>query len=131
MQALDTNLLVRLFVNDDAAQAAKVRALLDRHAAEDSAFWIADTVLVELAWTLERVYARSRADIAAALRALGSNATIRLEHPAAVAEATALYAGSAADFADCLLCTKAAQAGCDRVRTFDRKMRQLPGVALL
>ena len=35
MQAIDTNLLVRLFVNDDAVQAAKARALFDRHADED------------------------------------------------------------------------------------------------
>ena len=131
MQALDTNLLVRLFVNDDVAQAAKVRALLDRHAADDAAFWIADTVLVELAWTLEQTYGRPRADIAAAMRALGDNATICLESTPAVAQATALYAASAADFADCLLCSKAGLAGCDRVRTFDRKMRQLPGVELL
>ena len=131
MQALDTNLLVRLFVNDDAAQAAKVRSLLDRHAAEDAAFWVADTVLVELAWTLERVYERSRADIAAALQALGSNATLQLESPTAVAQACALYAAGTADFADCLLCTKAGAAGCDRVRSFDRKMRRLPGVELM
>lgn len=131
MQALDTNLLVRLFVNDDAAQAAKVRSLLDRHAADDDAFWIADTVLVELAWTLERVYQRPRSDIAAAVRALGDNATLRLESKAAVAEAATLYADGPADFADCLLCTKARAAGCDRVRTFDRKMRPLPGVELL
>ena len=49
MQALDTNLLVRLFVGDDAAQSAKVRRLLDSQASVNAAFWVADTVLVELA----------------------------------------------------------------------------------
>jgi len=131
MQAVDTNLLVRLFVADDAAQAQKVRALFDRHADEDGAFWVADVVLVELVWALDRVYARPRAQIAAALQALAGNATVRLESAAAVPEAVALYATGPADFADCLLAVKAIRAGCEALRSFDKKMRGLPGVKSL
>ena len=131
MQAIDTNLLVRLFTRDDAAQGKRVRDLFDRHANEDGAFWIADTVLVELAWTLDRAYGRSRSDIAKALRALSGNATIQLESPSAVTQAIALYEPGPADFADCLLIAKAEAVGCDAVRTFDRKMRGLPRVKLL
>ena len=131
MQAIDTNLLVRLFVNDDAAQAQKVRALFDRHADDDGALWVADIVLVELVWALDRVYARPRAQIALALHALASNATVRLESAAALPEATALYAAGPADFADCLLAVKAVRAGCQSLRSFDRKMRALPGFKLL
>ena len=131
MQALDTNLLVRLFVGDDAAQAAKVCKLLDSHASEDAAFWVSDTVLVALAWTLERSYARPRADVVRCIDALLNNTTLGLESPAAVAEALALYTIGPADFADCLLASKAARAGCDSLRSFDKKMRGLPGVVLL
>lgn len=92
MQAIDTSLLVRLFVADDAAQAQKVRTLFDRHADEDGAIWVADIVLVEFVWALDRVYARPRAQVATALHALTGNATVRLESAAAVREATALYA---------------------------------------
>lgn len=131
MQAVDTNLLVRLFVNDDKAQAAKVRALFDRHADEDGAFWVADIVLVELVLTLDRLYGRSRQEIGSALRALAGSATVRLESAPAVVQATALFERGPADFADCLLVVKATSAGCDQVRTFDRGMRALPGVKLL
>lgn len=131
MQAIDTNLLVRLFVNDDAAQAGKARALFDRHADEDSALWIADIVLIELVWTLDRAYGRSRGEIVEALHALTGNATVRLESAPAVVQATVLFEQGPADFADCLLAAKAAQFGCESVRTFDRKMRGLPGVKLL
>ena len=131
MEAVDTNLLVRLFVNDDKAQAAKARALFDRHADEDAFLWIADIVLVEMVWALDRTYGRNRADIAAALRALLGNATVQLESSAAVAEALAFYEGGPADFADCLLAAKAARHGCESLRTFDRKMRGLPGLKLL
>lgn len=131
MQAIDTDLLVRLFVNDDAAQAAKVRALFDRHADEDGALWIADFVLAELVWALDRSYGRSRTKIAGALHALAGNATVRLESASAVPQAIALFSRGPADFADCLLAVKAVQAGCDSLRTFDKKMRGLPGVKLL
>ena len=131
VEAVDTNLLVRLFVNDDKAQAAKARALFDRHADEAAVLWIADIVLVELVWALDRTYGRSRADIAAALRALLGNATVQLDSAAAVAEALASYERGPADFVDCLLASKAAHHGCESVRAFDRKMRGLPGVKLL
>lgn len=131
MQAIDTNLLVRLFVQDDAAQSRKVRDLFDHHADADGEFWITDVVLVELVWILDRTYGRTHAEIAKALLALAGNATVRLESPAAVAQATTLFEQGPADFADTLLVAKAAEAGCESVRTFDRKMRGLPGVELL
>lgn len=131
MQAVDTNLLVRLFIADDAMQAQKVRTLFDQHADEDGAFWVADIVLVELVSALDRVYARPREQIGAALQALAANATVRLESATALREATALYVQGPADFADCLLAVKAVQAGCDSVRSFDKTMRALPGVKLL
>jgi predicted nucleic-acid-binding protein len=129
--ALDTNVLVRLFVNDDLAQAEKARALFDAHADQDESIWIADIVLIETVWALDRIYERTRMDISSALRALAGNATVRLESPACITAAVSLYAQGPAGFADCLLAVKARQAGCEALRSFDRKMRGLPGVELL
>ena len=131
MIAIDTNVLVRLFVNDDATQAKKARALFDEHADDDDSLWIADIVLVELVCALDHSYGRPRAEIAAALRALAGNATVRIESASCLAPAIALYSASPAGFADCLLAVKASQAGCSALRSFDRKMRTLPGVKLL
>ena len=131
MIAVDTNVLVRLFVADDAAQAAKARALFDAQADEDDSLWIADVVLAELVRALDRSYGRPRADIVAVLRALAGNATVRLESSAAMRAATALYERGPADFVDCLLATKAQALGCDALRSFDRKMKGLPGVVPL
>ena len=131
MIAVDTNVLVRLLVSDDAAQAGKARQLFERAAAQHKAVWVSDTVLVELVWTLARAYGRDRADLVAALRALCSNATVNLESPSAVRDATATFERGPADFSDCLLCAKAAAAGCEHVATFDRGMKGLPAVKLL
>lgn len=129
--AIDTNVLVRLFVNDDAMQAEKARTLFDAHADEDESLWIADVVLAELVWALDRSYGRSRSDIVRVLRALASNATVRLESAACIGAAASLYERGPADFVDGLLAVKAQALGCEALRSFDKKMKGLPGVALL
>ena len=131
MIAADTNVLVRLLVNDEPRQAAKARTLFDTLGEQDDRAWVADTVLVELVWILGRAYDRSRADLVTALRSLAAHATVALESPDAVSEAIEAFAQGPADFADCLLCAKARAAGCSGVATFDRGMRGLAGVKLL
>ena len=131
MIAVDTNVLLRLLVGDDPAQATKARRLFDRADAEHKAVWVADSVLVEMVWTLARAYSRERTDIVKALRRLSSHATVVLESAAAVRDAIDAFERGRADFADCLLAMKAQAAGCDEVATFDRGMRGLPAVRLL
>ena len=131
MIAIDTNVLVRLFVNDDAVQAAKARALFDAHADEDDSLWVADVVLAELVWALDRSYSRPRSDIVAVLRALARSATVQLESAVVIDQATALYERGPADFVDCLLATKAQALRCEALRSFDREMKGLPGVVPL
>ena len=131
MIAVDTNVLVRLLVGDDPSQAAKAQKLFDRAAEGGVSVWVSDTVLVELAWTLDRAYSRDRSDIVKALRALSSHGTVTLESPAATRSATDAFERGPADFADCLLSVKAQAAGCDQLATFDRGMKGLLGVKLL
>ena len=131
MIAVDTNILVRLLVADDATQLDKARRLFDRQAAEPGSIWISQSVLVELVWVLTRAYARPREQVLSALRALSSNATGRLDGAEDVAAAVALYASSKADFADCLLAARAQAGGLNALFTFDRKMRGLPQVQVL
>lgn len=131
MIAVDTNVLVRLLVADDAAQLDKARRLFDRQAAEPGSIWISQSVLVELVWVLTRTYTRPREQVLSALRALSSNATVRLDGAEEVAAAVGLYAAGKADFADCLLAARAQAGGLDTLFTFDRKMRGLPKAQVL
>lgn len=130
MIALDTNVLVRLLVRDDEAQAQRAKAAFDAHA-ESGGLFVADIVLVELCWTLARSYGLPRADIARAVRALLDNASIALESPAAVKRALASFDAGGGDFPDCLIVAKAGAAGCSRILSFDKRMVALPGVELL
>ncbi len=93
--------------------------------------WIADLVLVELVWVLDRCCERPHSDIVLMLRALAGNSTVRLESADCLREATTLYERGPSDVVDCLLATKAKAKGCEALRSFDKKMKGLTGVVLL
>ena len=96
MIALDTNVLARLLLDDDAQQAARVERLLAAH----PAYWIPVTVVLELAWVLKAEgYDRARA--VEALRRVTALANVRTQHAEAVQRALK-WAEAGLDFADAL-----------------------------
>ncbi len=130
MIGLDTNVLVRYLMQDDAAQAAKASRLIERCSADEPGF-ITLVVLVELVWVLESSYDIQRARIAAALELLLRTRELRVEQAEVAWHAVRVYRESRADFADALIARCAAAAGCERILTFDRDAARLAGMALL
>lgn len=82
MLAIDTNVVVRLLVNDDARQGAVARRLF-----ESDEIWIGVTVLLEAAWVLESIYELSTDETAKTLRGLLGLPNVRVEDAGAVAAA--------------------------------------------
>ena len=121
MIALDTNLLVRLLVNDDPAQAAKVEAWLGKQASPARPAWVDHVVLCELAWVLERSYGYPRSDVNVCITALLTHKSLKVESPELVRQALAFHASQRADFSDYLLAARAQAAGYTPVLTFDKK----------
>ena len=66
MTALDTNVVVRYLVDDNAEQAEAARALLDELTPGNPGF-ICREVIVEVAWVLERSYRFTRTRVAEVL----------------------------------------------------------------
>jgi predicted nucleic-acid-binding protein len=76
--AVDTNVLVRAVMRDDAAQARKaIKVLTD---AELIA--VALPCLCELVWVLLRVYSLQPSDAAAAIRTLMATSNVEANRPA-------------------------------------------------
>ena len=96
MLAVDTNVVVRLLVNDEARQGAVARRLF-----ESDEIWIGVTVLLEAAWVLESVYELSADDTVKALRGLLGLPNVRVEDSAMVAAALDA-AGKGLELADAL-----------------------------
>jgi predicted nucleic-acid-binding protein len=112
MLAIDTNLVVRYLVNDDHAQAAQARRLID-----NNDVFVCTTVLLETEWVLRGVYGFSAAQCAKALSDFAGLPHIRLEDIAAAAKALD-WMGKGVHFADGLHLAKAE--GCDAFVSFDR-----------
>lgn len=131
MIGLDTNILLRLWLNDDPAQNRRFDALLAEHGSTPGSLLVTDVVLAEALWTLRSAFDQDKAALLTALRSLLSETAFALEDREAVANATTLFEQSACGFSDCLTAAKHARLGCGFTATFDRSMRKLPKVKLL
>ena len=114
MLAVDTNVVIRLLVNDDARQGAAARRLF-----ESDEVWIGVTVLLETAWVLESVYDLSADETVNALQRLLGLPNVRAEDPGAVA-AELDAAGRGLELADALHLMRAP--GDAEFVTFDRAL---------
>ena len=130
MIALDTNVLVRYLVDDDARQAEASRMLLQGLTAERPGF-VCREVTVELVWVLQRAYGFSRDRIAAVLEDLVATEGLEVEAADDVARAAFRYRQGGAGFSDLMIVAAAERAGAGTLYTFDRKVAQLEGVTLL
>lgn len=56
MIGVDTNILLRLWLNDDPAQNKRIDALLAKHGSTPTSLLVTDVVLVESVWTLKAAF---------------------------------------------------------------------------
>jgi predicted nucleic-acid-binding protein len=128
---LDTSVLVRLLVGDDAVQQRVAREYLARRSTPDDPAWIDRIVAVETIWVLERGYRFDRGQIANAFEKLLDTAELAFEDHALVRKAVIAYRRGAG-FADALLALANETAGCTTTITFDSKAaKQLGQLTLL
>lgn len=115
MIGLDTNVVVRLLVNDDDAQHARALEAL-RHVDSQDPAYITHIVLVETWWVLTRSYKTGPEVALSAVRALVANEEVALERPEFVQQALQTVE-QGADFAD----ATQRRSGCDESLTFDQQ----------
>jgi len=131
MPALDTNVLVRYVVRDDADQFAAAEKLIRRVVSEGSSLFVPVTVVLELEWVLRSTFGFSKNDVLRTLSSLFSAAELSFESERALEVALHLYRDGPADFADCLHVALAAQAGEQPLWTFDKGAARLQGAELV
>lgn len=119
MRALDTNVLARALVQDDAEQGRRAQVCLSAQPV-----YVPVTVILELEWVLRSRYGYSPKAIADAMEKLAilENAIVG-EQAAVVAAARKMRQGW--DFADAL--HHALAAGCDDFATFDTTLARRAG----
>jgi len=130
MIGLDTNVLVRYIMQDDAKQSLLATKLVESLTVDMPGF-VALVAVVELVWVLSSSYGLERPQVVAALEALLRTKEIVTEGADVVWKAVRTFRDSSADFADCLIERSAASAGCERTMTFDRGAAKNCGMTLI
>ncbi len=123
MIALDTNVFVRLVLQDDETQARAAERLVVKARREQTHLFVADVVWCELVWVLTRRAGLSRDDIAAALNQLLRTELIVVAAPAVIERSLAAYRKGKGDFADYLVREQARAIDAGDVVTFDRALK--------
>lgn len=131
MIGLDTNLLVRLLLQDDQSQARAVERVLVRARRERTPLFVADLVLCELVWVLARRARVPRKAIADAVERILDTDLITVADPGVARRALAAYREGAGDFADYVIREQALAAGATEVVTFDRSVKGEPGFKVI
>ena len=123
MIAFDTNLLLRLLLNDDPRQSRQAQAIVGRAVDLGESVLLPDIVLCEVEWVLSSTYNLSRARIAQTVRRLLEGTEFTFVNRAAVNAALDSYACGKAEFSDYLIGATAKAAGATTTYTFDRDLR--------
>lgn len=126
MRAVDTNVLVRLVVRDDADQVRAAEEFIT------SGAWVSHLVLTETTWVLDAVYERSVEQIATAINMLLNHEHLTVQDADVVAAATENFRKRPAlGFSDCLVLEIARKAGHLPLGAFDRDLAKLNGTVRL
>jgi predicted nucleic-acid-binding protein len=137
MIGLDTNVLARYYIDDDADTEAQRQRLTARRLIESGQpLMVSKSVILELEWVMRGYYSFGQAEVASVMRHLLEQAHIAVEDRDAVEQALS-NCEAGFDFADAL--HHASYKSCDSVATFDdrkfarraRKLGLAPAVVVL
>lgn len=121
MIGLDTNVLLRYIVRDDAPQAKAAGRLIETRCSKDAPGHVTHVVLAELAWVLGRGYGYAKAEVVKVLAAILTSAELRVQETAVAWAALRAFQSGQADFADYLIGAANESCGCEKTFTFDKR----------
>jgi len=128
---IDTNVLVRLFVDDGSRERERAIAFFGAREQRDEIF-VSVVTLVEFVWLLTSRYQFTRARALDAVDALLTNAGFVVDEEQLVIQALDGARTSNSGFADNLVALIGLREGCAGTLTFDREAaKRIPGMDLL
>lgn len=131
MRGLDTNVLLRLLLDDEPGQTAAAESAIGRDLRTGERPVVCLLALLETEWVLRKSAGLGRDQIVAVFLSLLEKPDLAIEHESVVEDAVHAYQNSSADFADCLINARYRSLGCASMLTFDMRAAKLPGAELL
>jgi predicted nucleic-acid-binding protein len=129
--ALDTNVLVRLLVKDDAEQLERALGVLEPHWEQGGKAFLSDIVLAELEWVLGTAYRVPRTELLSTFHLIATSGRFQVQDRARLVAALRSYQTGRADLSDYLIGLAGNAAGADMTLTFDRALRPDPAFHVL
>lgn len=126
MIGLDTNVLVRYFVQDDAKQSALATKLINSLSRESPAF-VSLVTVCELVWVMESNYGQTKANVISILKRLLESDELVIEEKPTVWAALMSFQKGALDFSDAVVLEAGKKAGCSHTVTFDKAASKTAG----
>lgn len=120
MIGVDTNVLVRFFLNDEERDSEFARRFLKKHT-EEKALFVSSYAILELAWVL-KMKKRSRDEISNSISSLVHSAGIVVGEREVVVRALKLFTDGKNDFGDYFILAQGEEYGVQKLATFDFKL---------
>ena len=123
MIAFDTNVVVRMLIEDDKRQAAAVQEAVLFAEKNSIQILILSEVLIETVLALESIYQCTKVEITQFLETLISTSTFIHPNPNVIRKAIQQYKRGG-DFADFVIIEQAKQQGAKNFFSFDKKLQK-------
>ena len=120
MIGIDTNILVRAFLEDDKEQAEAAKKLMEAAARQNHLF-ISSYALLEFVWVL-KVKKFTRKEIYESIITLTDSPGITIGHREVVLSAAEKFSKGKADFGDYMIFSEGEKYGAKNLKTFDHAL---------
>ena len=131
MVSLDTNVLIRFIVQDDAAQFRLAAKLIHQAKASGERAVVTMLVVLECEWVLRSAFQYSKIQIISAFGTLRGAGEVSIEDHPVLEDALEQWENSSANFANCLILAHSRALGCSTMVTFDKRASKLANCTLL
>jgi predicted nucleic-acid-binding protein len=128
---VDTNVVLRMFVEDNPGQARVARALAAAGDRLSDPILVTPLVLAEIEWSLRSNFHLSKPDILDVFDQILGNLAFLVDQRDAAEAAIEEWRVGKADFADYLIGASARELGARTTMTFDRKPAETAAFTLL
>ena len=108
MIGIDTNILLRLWLDDDPAQSKRIDQLLAEHGGLPGSLMVTDAVLAEAVWTLKSAFDQDTHAQSITVRSLLEETAFAFDDCPTVASALSLFEANSCGFVDCPVAAKSA-----------------------
>ena len=131
MIGLDTNVVLRLLLNDDIKQRQRAVKAIQQAKVLAVRVTITLAVVLEMEWLLRSIVKMTKPQVLSVFDLLLESYDIEIDNEKALEQALHIYANAAADFAECLFLAQYQRMGCQTMLTFDAKAARMAGVQLV